>query len=75
MSNRTKASAAHVGSVRKGSDRAATWFDVADAYDAGMRHGLGQPKNALKQLQDAGAVIHEGTARRIMYRSGVDYSE
>jgi hypothetical protein len=75
MSKRTKASEAHVAYMRKGTDRPATWFDVAEAYDAGVRHGLGQPKNALKQLQDAGAAVHEGTARRIMFRGGVDYSE
>jgi hypothetical protein len=47
---------AYVKVERRGTDRVATWFDVAAAYDAGMKH-------ALEALQSAKAQIKKLHAR------------
>jgi len=55
----TKAADAHVKAARQGSDREATWFDVAAAYDAGLLHGANRHRDAQDQLIELGAVTRE----------------
>jgi hypothetical protein len=68
MTDRTNSAHAYVRWKRTRSDDTtaeATWFDVADAYDAGLKHALASPLQALEQLEKTGAVIDERAKRRI----------
>jgi hypothetical protein len=50
MTEYTKAAMLYVRVERQRNDRAATWFDVSAAYDAGLKHGRYQPESAQEQL-------------------------
>lgn len=51
---RTRAALSYV-SLMRDSPRAATWFDVADAFDAGQRQALRRPHESRRQLADVDA--------------------
>lgn len=55
----TKAANAHVGAMRKDTEREATWFDVAAAYDAGLLHGANRTRDARDQLTELGHVTRD----------------
>jgi hypothetical protein len=72
---RTKAAMAHVAHRRQQDDRSATWMDVAEAYDMGLRHGLSQPRHAIKQIEEAGYVVHDIAKRWVERRYAVESSQ
>lgn len=71
MTNRTKSANAHVAYQRR-TKNDSTWMDVADAYDVGLRHGLSQPGHAIKQLEEAGYVVHDLAKRHVTRRIAVE---
>ena len=52
--NVTKQAHAYVKLLRRRSTRCATWFDVAEAYDAGLRSAMGNRNIAKRQLTELG---------------------
>lgn len=51
MAEYTKAANAYVAARRQNdSVDCATWFEVAAAYDAGLKHGVEAKRNAVDQL-------------------------
>jgi hypothetical protein len=46
----SKAAHAYVRVVRTRAPAAATWFDVARAYDAGMKHGVEARESAKRHF-------------------------
>lgn len=49
---RTKAADAYVRNERRTRERVASWFDVAHAFDAGMRLALSNPQRAEQEFAD-----------------------
>lgn len=50
--NRTKAATAYVTTQREKNPGPATWFDVADAYDQGLYHGVEARESAKKAIAE-----------------------
>jgi hypothetical protein len=42
---------AYVAQLRGGSNLSPNWFDVAAAYDAGMKHGIEAKQSAKRQIR------------------------
>ena len=49
---KTHAANAYVRDERRARERVASWFDVAHAFDAGMRLALKNPQRAQQELDE-----------------------
>jgi hypothetical protein len=56
---RTKQAIAYVKMERRTGPDDPTWFDIARAYDAGLRSGVEARRIAIRQLEEAASPVSE----------------